>query len=71
MEKIFFNVGKNLCDECALALRRFIGHIKGVDSIDVNEGNIVITFNDAEINGEELSRITKNSIERLGYKLIE
>jgi len=71
MEKIFFNVGKNLCDECALALRRFIGNIKGVDSIDVNEGNIVITFNDAEINGEELSRITKNSIERLGYKLIE
>jgi len=68
MEKISFDVGKELCDECSLALRRFIGHLEGVESIDVEEGNVAVSFDDRKIKMEELSRITKDSIEKLGYK---
>ena len=71
MEKISFNVGKDLCDECSLALRRFIGHMDGVESIDVEEGKIAIAFDKAKITEAKLSRITKDSIEKLGYRLLD
>ena len=43
----------------------------GVESIDTEDGKLVIDFNDSKISMEELSRITKDSIEKLGYKLTE
>ncbi len=72
MEKALFKVDKSICDDCVLALRRFIGHMEGVESIDVDEeGKITLVFDKSKISGGELSRITKDSIEKLGYKLIE
>lgn len=71
MEKISFNVGKEFCDECSLAVRRFIGHMKGVESIDVESGHIMVEYNSSQITEDELSRITRDSIEKLGYKLLE
>ena len=68
MEKITLNVEKNFCEECSLALRRFIGHMEGVESIDVEEGKVAVAFDETKITEEELSRITKDSIEKLGYK---
>ena len=69
MEKLALNVGKNFCEECSLALRRFIGHMDGVESIDVEAGKIAVAFDEAIITEEELSRITKDSIKKLGYKI--
>ena len=68
MEKITLNVEKNFCEECSLALRRFIGHMEGVESIDVEEWKVAVAFDETKITEEELSRITKDSIEKLGYK---
>lgn len=68
MEKISFNVGKTFCEECSLALRRFIGHMKGVESIDVEEGKIAVVFDKKRITEQDLSRIIRDSIEKLGYK---
>ena len=69
MEKVSFNVGKTFCDECSLALRRFIGHMEGVESIDVEEGKVAVVFDRGKITEEDIARITKDSIEKLGYKL--
>ena len=69
MKVAHFTVDKNLCGECSLALRRFIGGMDGVDSIDVESGRIAVTFNEAEIEEETLSKITRDSIEKLGYKI--
>ena len=69
MEKLTLNVEKNFCEECSLALRRFIGHMEGVESIDVEEGKIAVVFDQKKTTKEELDRITKDSIEKLGYKL--
>lgn len=71
MEKISFNVGKTFCEDCSLALRRFIGRMEGVESIDVEEGKIAIAFDGSKITRESLLKITGESIEKLGYKLIE
>ncbi|MBI4847411.1 MAG: heavy-metal-associated domain-containing protein [Nitrospirae bacterium] len=71
MQRITFNMQKDICDDCSLALKRFIGHMDGVESIEAEDGRLVIDFNSSKISMEELSRITKDSIEKLGYKLTE
>ena len=71
MEKKLFKIEDRFCDECALALRRFIGHLEGVESIDVENRLIAVSFNPAKMPKEKLDRITKDSLEKLGYKLIE
>ena len=69
MKTISLNVQKEFCDECSLALRRFIGHMDGVSSIDVEQGKIVIHFDDGKVTEEDLLKITRESIEKLGYKM--
>lgn len=71
MSKIAWSVPKELCAECALALRRFIGGIEGVDSIDVENGKIEISFDATKIAKDSLARISRDSVERLGYKLTD
>jgi len=71
MQRITFKMRKEICDDCSLALKRFIGHMDGVESIDAEEGSLVIDFNDSKISMEKLSRIAKDSIEKLGYQLNE
>jgi copper chaperone CopZ len=71
MEKRSFKVEERFCDECALALRRFIGHEEGVESVDVENKMIAVVFNPAKMPKERLDKLTKDSLEKLGYKLIE
>ena len=40
MAKITLNVEKMFCEECSLALRRFIGNMEGIESIDIEEGKV-------------------------------
>ncbi len=69
MKVALFNVEKILCADCSLALRRFIGGMDGVESIDVESGRIAVRFDDTEIDEEKLKKITRDSIERLGYRM--
>lgn len=71
MGKILFKVEDRFCDECALALRRFIGHEEGVESVDVENKMIAVVFNPVKISEERLDQLTKDSLEKLGHKLIE
>jgi copper chaperone CopZ len=70
MKKISLHVQKEFCDECSLALMRFIGKIDGVTSIDAENGRIVIDFDDSRIMEEDVLKISRESIEKLGYKLL-
>ncbi len=69
MKKISLNVRKEFCDECSLALRRFIGKMDGVESIDTESGKVVIAFDDSKIKEERVRKIARESIEKLGYPL--
>lgn len=71
MSKIALNIPKELCAECSLALRRFIGGMEGVDSIDVENGKIQISFDASKIAQDTLVSVSKDSIEKLGYKLLD
>lgn len=69
MKVALFNVEKSLCGECSLALRRFIGGMNGVASVDVEQGKLAVKFDETEIDGEKLKKLTTDSIERLGYRV--
>ena len=43
----------------------------GVASVDVENGMIAIRFDETAINEEMLSKITKDSIDKLGYQVEE
>jgi copper chaperone CopZ len=66
-----YNVRNDLCGECSLALSRFIGGMNGVESIDVVHGKIAVKFDETTIEEEKLTKITKDSIEKLGYRIEE
>ncbi|MCL4477400.1 MAG: heavy-metal-associated domain-containing protein [Nitrospirae bacterium] len=71
MKRVSLNVQKEFCDECSLALRRFVGKMEGVDSIDVENGKIVIKFDDSRVMEEDILKISRDSIEKLGYRVID
>ena len=71
MKVALFNVSNNLCSECALALRRFVGGMDGVESIDVEQGKIAVKFDEKKVSDDWISKITKDSIEKLGYSIEE
>lgn len=71
MEKVTVKVEKSFCEECSLALRRFIGNMEGVESIDIEDGKIAIAFDESKVPAEALLTIAKDNIEKLGYKLVE
>jgi len=70
MEKRMFKVEERFCDECALALLRFIGHRDGVESIDVENKMIAVVFDPLKMPEEKLNEIAADSLEKLGHKLI-
>jgi copper chaperone CopZ len=71
MGTISLNVRKEFCEECSLAIRRFVGNIDGVESIDVENGRIVISFDESMISEDRVRTISQDSVEKLGYKLTD
>ena len=71
MGKVRLSVQKQFCAECSLALRRFIGNLDGVDSIEVGDGKIDVTFDDSKISEDRVRTISRDSMEKLGYKLLD
>ncbi|HAK88697.1 MAG TPA: hypothetical protein DHV16_07510 [Nitrospiraceae bacterium] len=69
MGKVSIGVQKEFCEECSLALRRFIGRMEGVNSIETESGKITVDFDDSKILENDILKITKESIEKLGYKI--
>lgn len=68
MKTAKFSIDQSLCGDCSLALRRFIGGMDGVSSIDVEQGAIAVTFDETELDETKLRKVVKDSIERLGYR---
>jgi len=68
--KISFAVGTIFCYDCVLALRKFIGSMKGVESVEVEEGKISIEFDSSVAREDEITQIAKDSVAKLGYKIL-
>lgn len=69
MRRISLNVQKEFCDDCSLTLRRFIGKTDGVNSIDTENGKVVVDFDDSELTEQFILKISRESIKKLGSGL--
>ncbi len=68
--KLILNVGTIFCYECVMALRKFIGSVKGVSSVEIEDGKVAIEFDPAVIGEEKVSRLARESVEKLGYQIL-
>jgi len=71
MNRVYLNVQEQFCEECSLALRRYIGGMEGVKSIAVQNAMIEIGYDPSKITEDALRKLSKESIEKLGYKLLD
>ncbi len=74
MAKLSFKVGHVYCYDCVKALGKFIGKMKGVQSVDVkNNESAVIEYEPSQLELEEgkFKQVVVDSIEKLGFRIKE
>ena len=69
MKKSLIPVQKEFCAECSLAITRFMKNLEGVESVEVEDGAVSITFDETKIGKEHVEKIARDNIEKLGYKV--
>ena len=72
MAILSFKVGHVYCYDCVKAVGRFVGKMKGVQSVNVkNNDSAVIEYDPAglEVDEDQFKQIVKESIERLGFRI--
>jgi copper chaperone CopZ len=71
MSKELFRVKSQFCGKCSLALRRFIGGMDGVNAVQVENSAVAVDFDERKMSEEQVQKLTRESIEKLGYQLEE
>ncbi len=72
MANISFKVGSVYCYDCVMALKKFIGSLEGIQYIEmIGADKVYISFDPALIDEERLRQIVADSIEKLGFKILE
>ncbi len=72
MATLSFKIGHVYCYDCVKAVGKFVGKMKGVQSVEVvNNDSAVIEYDPAELEFDEerFKEIVRDSIDRLGFKI--
>jgi hypothetical protein len=71
MKELHLSVQKEFCGECSLALMHFMGNMEGVESVVAENGEVVITYDDSKVAGENIEKTARDSVRTMGYKMEE
>ena len=74
MATISFKVGHVYCYDCVKAVGKFIGKMKGVQSVSVkNNDSAIIEYDPSglEFDENKFKQIVRDTIERLGFRIKE
>lgn len=69
MKKILIQVQKEFCEECSLAIMRFMQNMEGIESVTAEGGWVSITFDESRVIEERVEQIARENIEKLGYRV--
>ena len=70
MPAVSFRTERVYCYDCVIALKKFIGSLEGVRSIEMDgEEKIDILYDSSSISEEKLTQIVNESVEKLGFKI--
>lgn len=71
MAKMSFKVDSVYCYDCVTALKKFIGSLEGIQSIEMEGEEMVdISYDPSVISEEKLRQIIMDSVEKLGFRII-
>ena len=70
MKSMHVKVDRALCEESCSALRKFLGGLEGVTSVDVDRVDIGILYDERKIPDEQIFAMTRSTVELLGSHLI-
>ncbi len=73
MSEITFKVSSVYCLDCVIAIRKFIEHEKGVESVEMlDEEKVVVRYKPSELDyaEERLKEIICENVEKLGFKIV-
>lgn len=71
MRTLAFAVADRICDDCSLALRRYLGGLQGVGTVDVDGRNVAVMYDENVVSGEKVRTLSLESLEKLGHRLAE
>ncbi|MEK6743259.1 MAG: heavy-metal-associated domain-containing protein [Nitrospirota bacterium] len=71
MGRVLFRVQRQFCGDCSVALRRFLGGMDGVNAVAVENGGVAVDFDERKIPEEQVQKLARDSIEKLGYRVDE
>jgi copper chaperone CopZ len=71
MASVTFRVENIFCYECANAIRKFIGSMKGILSVDVVDEGIRVNFDEGLLTEESVKKLVSDTVQRLGYRISE
>lgn len=72
MATLSFNIGHVYCYDCVKAVNKFLGKMKGVQSVSVeNNNSAVIEYDPSglDVDEEKFRQIARETIERLGFRI--
>jgi copper chaperone CopZ len=74
MAEMRFKVASVYCLDCVIALRKFIEHEKGVESVEmIEDDKVVVKYEPSELDytEERLKELVCENVDKLGFKIIE
>ena len=70
MAIISYKTGSVQCYDCVIALKKFIGSLDGVESIEMDgEYKVDISYDASSISKDKLTRLVGESVDKLGFKV--
>lgn len=69
MKTIIIAVQKEFCGECSLALLHFLRNMPGIESIEFEIGQVIVSYDETRLNEDQVREMVRENIERMGYRL--
>jgi copper chaperone CopZ len=70
MAVVSFKVSNIQCYDCVLALRKFLGSLDGIQSIEMDgEDKIDISYDTSSFSEGRLTQVVYQSVDKLGFKI--
>lgn len=70
MAELILRIERIFCWDCVKASRDFLRKFKGIKDVEVAEEGIRVIYNPDEITENEVRRLTIDTLDKLGYKIL-
>ncbi len=70
MAELVLKIDRIFCWDCVRASRDFLRKFKGIEEVEVADEGVRVIYNPKEITEQEVRKITIDTLDKLGYKIL-